>query len=130
MALPRNINTLEVSKFRECADDGGVVVATTLCGGVETRPSGLNIAGKITETTINSTSWSPLPATTLTDRNAISIQNVSGVEIKINYDNTVTGYVGMVIANNSERYIDVGDNIIIYAKSASGTPTLNIEEIS
>jgi len=96
----------------------------------EIRLTGLNIAGKITEVTINNTGWTALPATALTDRNALAIQNWSDTEVKINYDNTV-GYVGMIIsANGGERQYDITDNIVMYGRSSSGTKTLYIEEIS
>lgn len=92
--------------------------------------SGLTIAGRITEVTINDATWTALPATPLTNRNAMSIQNRSGVEIKLNYDNTVATYFGVVITNNGERMYDITDDIIIYAKSSSGTVNIVVEEIS
>jgi len=45
-------------------------------------PSGLTIGGKITEVVLNSTAWVALPLTALTSRNALNIQNNSGIEIK------------------------------------------------
>lgn len=92
--------------------------------------TGLSIGGKVTEVTIDSTSWTPLPATPLAQRNALAIQNLSGIEIKLNYDNTIVGYVGMVVANGAERQYDITDAIVIYAKAASGTPTINVEELA
>lgn len=128
MSLSRNLNTREINKFVEC--DGNTAVRTQLCGSAVFRPSGLNIAGKITIVSVNSSTWTALPATALTDRNAICIQNRSGSEIKLNYDNGVSGYVGVVVPNLGERYYDITDNILIYAKSASGTVDVTIEEIS
>lgn len=93
-------------------------------------PQGLNIAGLLTEVTLNTATWTALPPTPLVNRNAISIQNQGGTEIKINYDNTVPTYSGVKIIANGERYYEITDNIIIYAKSASGTPTILIEELS
>lgn len=103
-------------------------IRTSLSGNL--RPSGLNVGGLITEVTLDSTSWTPLPATPLANRNAICIQNRSNIEIKINYDNTVPTYTGMVIVNNGERFYDISDGIIIYAKATSGTPTITIEELA
>jgi len=94
------------------------------------RPSGLNAGGKVTEVTLDTSNWTALPTIALTNRNAICIQNKSGTEIKINYNNSVVGYVGIVISNGSERFYDITDDIIIYAKASSGTPTINIEEIA
>jgi len=128
MVLDRNINTLENKKFVEC--EGNTAVRTVLCGSAVFRPSGLNVAGKITVVTLSAGSWTALPATPLTDRNAISMQNLSGIEVKVNYDNTESGYVGMVVANGSERFYDITDNVILYAKAASGMPTVTVEEIS
>jgi hypothetical protein len=96
----------------------------------EVSTSGLQNGGRITEVTIDSTTWSALPAVALADRNAIGIQNPSGTEIKINYDPLVFGYVGVVIPAGGERFMDIKDNILVYAKSQSGSVTLNIEEIS
>jgi len=93
-------------------------------------PSGLNIAGKMTLVALNDTSWTALPATPLANRNAISVQNQSAIEIKYNYDNTTVGYVGTKIAPDGERFLEIKDTILIYAKAASGTPTILVEELS
>jgi len=121
--LDFNLNTLEKGKF--ALDSEGEVVIRTFA-----KASGLNTGGKITEVTINDSSWTALPTTALSGRNALSIQNLSGGEIKINYDNTVGTYTGIVIQNGAERYYDVGETIIIYAKSLSGNRTINIEELA
>jgi hypothetical protein len=93
--------------------------------------SGLNIAGKVTEVVVNDTTWTALPATALTARNAIRIQNYSNVEVKTNYDSGVAGYVGMVIdANGGHAAYDITPMIVIYAKAASGSVTLYVEELS
>lgn len=100
-------------------------------GGLQAfTPSGLRNAGRVTEVQLNSATWTALPAAALTGRNAIAIQNPTGTEIKINYSSGVVGYVGMVIGAGGERTYDVTDAIPIYAKSASGTPTINVEELS
>ena len=112
---------------------GGVKRAldVSLTGGSATYiPSGLRTAGRITEVVINDTTWTALPIASLANRNAISIQNRTGVEIKINYDNTVVGYVGMTVPDQYERHYDITDAIIIYAKAAAGSVSLTIEEIS
>lgn len=99
----------------------------------EVTISGLNIGGRVSEVAINDTTWTAVPASPLSDRNALSIQNYSGVEIKINYDLTgplPAGYTGTPIANNAERFYDVTDNVIIYAKSVSGNVTITAEELS
>lgn len=95
-------------------------------------PSGLKNGGKVTEVDIDDTTWTAIPGTALTLRNALSIQNRTGVECKINYDNAVVGYVGIVIPDAGERFYDITDDIVVYAKAApgSGTVTLFIEELS
>ena len=96
----------------------------------EFTPTGLTTAGLLTPVILSDAAWTALPPSALTDRNAISIQNVSGVEIKVNYDNTEVGYVGVAVESGAERFYNITDSIPIYAKAASGTPTIMIEEIS
>jgi hypothetical protein len=122
-----NKNTNEQLKFVDCRD-GKVAVRTKICDGLS--PSGLTTEGKITEVTLNSSTWVPLPATALTNRNEIGIQNLSGINIKLNFDDNVSGYVGITIANGSERHYSITDDIIIYAKAASGNPTVTVEELA
>lgn len=89
-------------------------------------------AGKVTEVAISNTTWTALPATPLTNRNVLTIQNpqATAQDIKVNYDNTVSGYVGLIILPGSERFYSVTPGVIIYAKSATSSCTLNIEELS
>ncbi len=108
--------------------DGKVYIRTTASG--EFTFSGLKEGGTITEVTLNTSTWTALPATPLENRNAMSIQNRSGIEIKINYSGSVSGYEGIVIPNSGERFYDISDTIIIYAKAATGNPTVNVEELA
>lgn len=123
----------ELRKFM--SDSSGNVAVNTIAnivGAIEGSfaPSGLKNAGKITTVTIGDSVWTPIPATPLTDRNAMSIQNLSNVNVKINYDNSVSGYNGIEIKSGFERYYDIKDTIILYAKSESGSVQLVIEELS
>lgn len=96
-------------------------------------PSGLRNGGRITEVTLSDVAWTVLPATALASRNAMSIQNVSGSEIKVNYDFTAplpAGYVGTVIPSGGERQYDITDAIPLYAKAETGSPIIIVEEIS
>ena len=95
----------------------------------KTVTAGLTTKGLITIVPITSIGWTPLPATALNNRNAISIQNVSGTEIKVNFVNNV-GYVGIVIPDDGERFYNITDDIVIYARAASGSPSITVEEIS
>jgi hypothetical protein len=103
--------------------------SVAVTGSVDATPAGLHIGGKITQVTLSAAAWTQLPPSHLALRNSLSIQNVSGTEIKINYDNTEPGYVGVTVASGSERHYLVGQ-IPIYAKAAAGTPTIQTEEIA
>jgi hypothetical protein len=131
VVLRKTIEDREWDKFA-LDDDGLTAIRTKTTGTLtgEIRPSGLNVSGRVTEVTINSASWTALPSTPLTDRNAIGIQNLSGQDIKVNFDSGIAGFVGMVIADGSERTYDITDNIVIYAKSSSGSAVVNVEEIA
>jgi len=120
-------NDREFEKFGLDAK-GNVIVRTS--GEGTFSLTGLNNGGLVTEITLNPTTWTPLPTTALANRNAMSIQNRSGLEIKINYNNTVVGYVGIAMSDGDERSYDITDAIVIYAKSISGTPTITVEELS
>lgn len=106
-----------------------VVAGSTLTGVFSV--TGLKTAGLVTEVSINDTTWTALPATPLSARNAISIQNVSAVEIKLNYS-AVVGYVGVRLFPSGERFYDITDAIVLYAKAypGAGTVTIVIEELS
>lgn len=128
MAEPRkSISDREYDKFT--ADSQGL---TAVRGVVEGNFSfsGLRIGGRITEVILNDSTWVALPATALTDRNSISIQNISGTEMKIQYDNTTVGYKGVAIGAGGERFYDLTDAIVIYAKALTGTPTIIVEELA
>lgn len=109
----------------ECIIQGNQITGTL-------KVSGLNIAGRVSQVTIDDSSWTPLPALALENRNAIGIQNSSGVEIKLNYDPATIGYIGVKMGIEAERYYDITDAIIIYAKAAPGAGTVSviIEELS
>jgi hypothetical protein len=94
------------------------------------RVQGLTVEGKITIVSINDSTWTALPNTSLADRNSITIQNTSGVQMKVQYDNGVGGYVGVAIEPDSERYYNITDGITIYGKSSSGTVDITIEELA
>jgi hypothetical protein len=124
--LPENVNTLERYKFM---DLGGEVAVRTSATGTF-KFSGLSIEGRLTEVELSDSTWTALPPTALTNRNSISIQNNSGVQIKINYVNTNPNYFGVIIESGCERFYDINDNIIIYAKASLGSPKILIEELA
>lgn len=92
--------------------------------------TGLRNGGKIQLVEVPSNSWIALPPIPLAGRNSLSIQNISGIEIKINYDPTDINYFGVTIADGMERFYDASDTITIYAKAKIGLATIMIEELS
>lgn len=109
----------------DCLIQGNYITGTL-------KVSGLTIGGRVSVVTINDASWTPLPATALASRNAIGIQNVSGVEIKLQYDQSTVGYIGVKMGIEGERYYDITDTIPIYARAAPGSGSVQvvIEEIA
>jgi len=116
------------SIFQDPSENDEWTVRTSAKG--EFTFSGLKTGGLITVMGLNSSTWTKIPATPLANRNAISIQNYSGSEIKINYSNSVGGYVGISIPDKGERFYDISDQIEIYAKSETGTGSVTIEELA
>jgi len=106
--------------------------ATTITGEVtgSFRPAGLTTGGRLSFVTLSTGAWTALPASPLANRNALSIQNTSGIEIKIDYVNTEPTYKGVAIGSGNERFYTITDSIIIYAKAASGTPEILVEELA
>jgi hypothetical protein len=130
MALPTTLTDREYKKFEE-TDTGDVAVRVSGSNFSGTfKVSGLNIGGRFTEVSIDNTTWTPVPATPLADRNAMRIQNRSGQEIKINYDPLASGYTGMVLPNLAEIAYDIQPNVVLYAKSQTSACILNVEEIA
>mgnify|MGYP003335080903 FL=1 len=72
--------------------------------GVAVYPSGLTIQGKVTEVTLSAGSWTALPPTPMVGRNAICIQNIGAVELKLNYDPLIATYTGVVLPAGGERF--------------------------
>ena len=109
----------------DCVIQGNFITGTL-------KVSGLTIGGRVSVVTINDSSWTPLPLVPLDQRNALGIQNSSGVEIKLQYDNTVASYTGVKMGIEAERYYDIQDTIPVYAKASpgSGTVQIVIEEIA
>ncbi len=127
MSLPKSLVDREYDKFED-KGDGLVRVRTSVEGTIQT--SGLTIGGRIQEVTINSSTWTALPFTALTNRNALAIQNFSGQLIKLNYDNTIAGFVGALVPDQNERFYDITDHILIYAKCQTATCVVIVEELA
>jgi hypothetical protein len=128
MALKSALQDREFDKFEDVA--GETAVRVKQLGSFTVTPSGLTVGGLITVVSINPTTWTALPATPLANRNAINIQNYNGQEIKLQYDNSTVGYSGVIIPINGERQYSITDDILLYAKSASSTIDIIVEEIA
>jgi hypothetical protein len=102
-------------------------------GSVQSTPSGLKIGGRHSFVTINSTTWTKVPATALTDRNSMGLFNESSVKIKFRYLEGIgdTLFRGTPIpANGSSQFRDITDAIDIYCKCETGTVEVTVEEIA
>ncbi len=113
----------------------------TVCKQAKTSPvgtiggtvsqSGLSVGGLHTVVALNAVTWTALPATPLSDRNAISIQNESSILVKVNFNGAAVGFVGMsIFQGGGERQYDIKDDILIYGKCQSGTIDVTVEEIA
>jgi len=128
-SIDSNVKTLERYSYRDCG--GEVAQRSYICNSVPTFPSGLSIAGRVSVVALSDSAWTELPATALADRNAIAIQNQSDYEIKLNYSDSVSGYVGVIVPSGAERFYDITPDIPIYARFESGgSGSVVIEELS
>jgi hypothetical protein len=116
----------EMHKF-DTNTHGEVIVRTSATGSFTFN--GLSIGGKITETTVNSTTWTPIVASPLASCNQINIQNESGKLVKLNYTNS-TPFSGLYLKSGMERQYSIAGTITIYAKCDSGTAVIIVEEIA
>lgn len=130
--LYTHFDTAGVFSATDLARANQMAINSRIVGGEGSfSPSGLKTEGKITEVDLDDSSWTPIPATAQTKRNAIFLQNLSGSQIKLNFDNTEPGYVGWTVNDLGEFFIDVTDGIIIYGKAESGaSPTITAMEVS
>lgn len=138
MTLPRALNDREDQKFLETGSNEVAVrvsIAESLAtlgvsGSLTASESPLTGSEVFTEVAISATGWTALPSSPLSSRQVLAVQNFSGIEVKLNSDNSATGYVGAVLPDQFERVYNIDDTIVIYAKATSGTPTLYVEELA
>jgi hypothetical protein len=123
-----NIQRLEQLKF-SIDDEGNVIVRTS--GKGTFVQSGLTIGGKIQKISINSTTWTAIPPAPLLDRNTVAIQNRSGGDILIQFDNaTVDPDVSWLVTNGGSISYGITDSITVYAKSIAPTANIIIKELA
>lgn len=134
MPLPTQRTDREFQKFVEDSA-GDTAVRTVVTDGsfdVQAVPSGLRNGGRHSEVSIDDNGFTALPATPLTNRNAIAIQNNTAFDVKLNYSDSIGTYTGILLRPGSERQYDIKDTINLYARAepGSGTILLDVEEIS
>jgi hypothetical protein len=102
-----------------------------ITGNINATPVGVITTVKHTVVSINNTTWTALPATKLSGRFALLVQNQSGVEIKLNGDNTTVGYIGYRMADGNDKYYyNILEDFTLYAKSSAGTVNILVEEVA
>lgn len=125
--LNEQLTSLEREKFYR-NDTNEVVVRTSATGSF--RITGLIVGGRISAVELNSSTWTALPTTPLTGRNAMAIQNDSGQSVYVNYIDTAPTTLGMLITDGSERQYDISSSILIYGICSSGTCLVTVEELA
>lgn len=92
---------------------------------------GLGGSGKVTIVALTSSAWTALPATALTNRNAIVIQNQSdnGNAVILNYSASSPAE-GMRLEDRGTKGLSLKETVIVYGRMVSGTGTVAIEELA
>lgn len=122
MTIPNHVNDREYQKFNQTG--GGLVSVRTSDDNIV-----LNVGGVMSSVDLNPTTWTALPASPLSTRKTIAIQNQSAGEIKLSYSDSTPGYVGVAIAVGGERVYNLTADVQLYGKCVSGTATIIVEEV-
>lgn len=134
MAQNKSIKDREHSKFIDSptrAEESAVEVVIGNPDDISSGGSSIpHVAGVITEMSINASTWTKIPVNSLENRRSVAVQNFTGDEIKLNYSDSISGYVGVVVKDKNERFYDMSPPIELYAKSISGTVTIIVEELA
>lgn len=119
-------------------DSCGTVIDENNPLAVNPTPNIVDISAQITKIEINPTTWtllersgstSPIGTGPLISRQVITIQNTTGQDIIIQYDNATTdNTISILIPDGVERIYDFGSNIQFYAKSVTSNVDLVYEE--
>ncbi len=114
---------------------GVMSLNTNITGGVVSgtfQQSGLTKQGRVTMLTIDSTTWYEAPASALSDRNNIEIQNpsTSASNIVWNYDNTAPATAGFQVPPGASRSLAITGSIPVYIRMVSGSATAVVEELA
>ncbi len=139
MTLPRQRADREYEKFildsnNKTAVNTVAEVTNSITG--EFSVSGLKVGGKITTILVSTTALA-LPATALTDRNAIAIRNLSDTDILyIGFDTLITANdvlgttAGWQVGPQENLQFDITDAVVIYGIAASGSIKVQIMELA
>lgn len=119
----------DLSQVIDYNDDGEAIIRTELTAG-ESSQTSLKLAGRVSEVQLNPVTWTPLPAIPFDRRKSLNIQNYSGIDIKLNFDNTVSDFKGVLLRDSSERAYNIEGSIVLYAKSQTANPVIVVEEIA
>jgi len=130
-----SLGSLQRLSFR--VDSDGNIARNTIGSFTGTvQISGLSTAGRNTTLSVGTTAI-PLPATPLTDRNALSIRNLDLVSnLFIGFADTVTATTtvgtlsGWIVGPNETYNVDIQDDIIIFGIIASGTIKVQVQELA
>lgn len=132
MACNGTLQDREFKKFRTSPTTDECAVGVVVENDVASAPVGLGTTALHTEVTIDDTSWTALPATALTDRKLLAIQNQTGFEIKVTPNSPQpAGYSGWTIIDGGEKFYNITDGLTYYAKAeaGSGSIVIDVEEI-
>lgn len=79
---------------------------------------------------INSDTWTDVTPVPLVGRKAITVQNTNqDYKVKLNFDNSIVGFVGTTMYPEGERFYTALDNVKLYAKSELGSFYIDVEEV-
>ena len=107
-------------------------------GNLSVTESVIDTTGQITKIEITTVAWTllersastdPIGLGPLTNRRVMTIQNLTGQDIIIQFDNTITDTtISVTIPDGVEKTYDFGPNIKFYARSTTSTVDIVYEE--
>jgi len=104
--------------------------------GTTFSPTGGGSIGETAQLAITNTGWTLVPANALDSIVSLNIQNNTGQDVKLNFDNTEPGYEGILLSDSQERIYTLFPKTIanvtfqVYAKSSTSAVTLDYEVIA
>ena len=117
-------------RFVEIVNDLSNPIPTTITNAINLDAIAGATNGKTSKIIIDETQWWPLPAIAFTNRKSFSIQNLSGSDILLNFNNLAPSTEGITLSSGNERFYDIKATLYGRRKSGTGDVTLIIEELS